>query len=235
MFFIVARKGISSTCILIVCALIKKPPFCPLLDIGQQTGYNRFMSSILDLPEVRERVSRVSVAEYHRMGEFNEDRRRTELIQGIVIEKLSKTALHRRLAMRLYQIIAACAPADFFVMKEEPLTLHDSEPEPDVSVIAGNEDDFFSKHPETAALVVEVAVSSPALDRANAPLYAEAGVLEYWIVLGREQRIEVYRQPVSGQYEQKLIVSRGQSLECASVPGVTVDLDALFAKPPGVE
>ncbi len=193
------------------------------------------MSSILELPEVRERVSHISVADYHKMDEFNDNRRRTELIRGIIIEKMSKSALHRRLAMAIYRIIAACVSDGFFVMKEEPLTLHDSEPEPDVSVIAGNEDDYFSRHPDSAALVVEVAVSSPALDRANAPLYAEAGVQEYWIVLGREQRIEVYRQPVDGQYQQKLVLSRGQLLDCGSVSGVTIDLDALFAKPPGVE
>jgi Uma2 family endonuclease len=34
--------------------------------------------------------------------------------------------------------------------------------------------------------VVEVAVSKPELDRENAALYAEAGVKEYWIVLGNK-------------------------------------------------
>lgn len=193
------------------------------------------MSSILDLPEVRERVSRISVADYHKMDEFNENGKRTELIRGIVIEKMSKSALHRRLAMRLYRLIANAIPEGFFSMKEEPLTLRDSEPEPDVSVVAGAEDDFFSRHPETAALVVEVAISSPALDRASAPLYAEAGVEEYWIVLGREQRVEVYRQPVNGQYLQKHVLSRDQVLQCASVPSVEINLAELFAMPPSAE
>ena len=44
------------------------------------------MTAILDIPEVRQRVSRLSVEEYHRLGEFNENGRRTELIRGIVIE-----------------------------------------------------------------------------------------------------------------------------------------------------
>ncbi len=191
------------------------------------------MASILDMPEVRERVSRISVEDYHRMGEFNENRRRTELLRGIVIEKTSKSALHRWLAGRLHRLIAACIPEGFFVLKEEPLTLQDSEPEPDVSVIKGQEDDFFSHHPSSAALVVEVAVSSPALDRASASMYAEAGIEEYWIVLGREQRIEVYRQPVQGQYQEKRVFSRGQTLACAAVLGVVVELDVLFAQPSG--
>lgn len=48
------------------------------------------MPAILELPEVRERISTLSVAEYQRLDEFNGRGRRTELIRGIVIEKLSK-------------------------------------------------------------------------------------------------------------------------------------------------
>ncbi len=73
--------------------------------------------------------------------------------------------------------------------KEEPLSLADSEPEPDISVTRGGEGDFSSAHPTTAELVVAVAVSSPALDRENASLYAEAGVKEYWIMLGTEREL----------------------------------------------
>ena len=47
------------------------------------------MKSILDLPSVRARVSRTSVEEYHRQPEFNENGKRTELIRGLVLEKMS--------------------------------------------------------------------------------------------------------------------------------------------------
>jgi hypothetical protein len=53
------------------------------------------MSAILEIPEVRQRVSPLSVEDYQRLGEFNEHGRRTELIRAIVIEKMSKSHLHR--------------------------------------------------------------------------------------------------------------------------------------------
>jgi hypothetical protein len=59
------------------------------------------MPAILELPEVRERVSTLSVDEYHRLDEFNEHGRRTELIRGIVIERMSKSPLHAAIAKRL--------------------------------------------------------------------------------------------------------------------------------------
>jgi Uma2 family endonuclease len=77
------------------------------------------------------------------------------------------------------------------VRREDPLTLKDSEPEPDIAVVRGSESEFFHAHPTTAELVIEVAVSSPVLDREAASLYAEAGVKEYWIVLGTTRQIEV--------------------------------------------
>jgi hypothetical protein len=42
------------------------------------------MPALLELPEVRERVSTLTVDEYHRLDEFNEHGRRTELTRGIV-------------------------------------------------------------------------------------------------------------------------------------------------------
>lgn len=187
------------------------------------------MSTILDLPEMWERVLRFSVEEYERMAELAVFTRRSELIRGVVLEKWSKSPLHRSLAKELYDRIKASLPAGFTVFQEAPLRLADSEPEPDIMIVAGHERDFRQKHPMTATLVIEVAVSSPALDRANAVLYAEAGVPEYWIVLGATRQIEVFRRLESGVYRAQTTVSFPGTLTCASVAGIEVSLSALFA------
>src|SRR5438876_83878 len=65
-----------------------------------------------------------------------------------------------------------------------PIALdEDSEPEPDVAIVAGKALDYLDGHPSSAALVVEVADSSLRLDRRlKSGLYARAGLAEYWIV-----------------------------------------------------
>jgi Uma2 family endonuclease len=82
---------------------------------------------------------------------------------------------------------------------QAPLALDDdSEPEPDVAVVAGEYRDYVSGHPSTAALVVEVADSSLGLDRRlKVGLYARAGLPEYWIVNLVEGVLEVHRGPRS--------------------------------------
>ena len=182
------------------------------------------MPAILEIPEVRQRLSRLSVREYHRLDEFNENGRRTELLRGIMIEKMSKSPLHSFIAKRLYDLIASGLPKGLIVRREDPLTLADSEPEPDLAIVSGAETDFLYAHPTTAELVIEVAVSSPALDRENAALYAEARVTEYWIVLGEQRQVEVYRQPENGRYRETRIFGTEDVLECAGVKLRVADL-----------
>ena len=141
---------------------------------------------------------------------------------------MSKSPLHGLIAALLYDRLAAQVPKGLSVWKEEPLTLADSEPEPDISITRGERRNRAQGHPSTAELVVEVAVSSPALDRENAALYAEAGIKEYWIVLGSERRVEVYRRPESGRYQETQTLGSEDWLECAAVPGVRLQVLSLF-------
>ena len=187
------------------------------------------MSAILDLPEVRDRVARWSVEAYEQLVGLGVLDKKSELIRGIIVQRMPKSPLHFTLTKRIYDHFQSQRIMGCIVRQEGPLRLVDSEPEPDVAIVRGSESDFTTRHPTTAELVVEVAVSSVALDRENASLYAEAGVPEYWIVLGEERRIEVYRQPVDGAYQQKRLYSVGETLACEGVPGLSVPLEEWFA------
>lgn len=184
------------------------------------------MTISLKDPGSQKRVRPLSVAAWHCMIRENLAPARAELIRGTIIEKMSKSILHIKLADRLFKVFEHSLANTHWCRKEDPLTLADSEPEPDISVIAGSERDF-QQHPATAALVVEVAVTTLADDRELADLYAEAGVTEYWIVNAPARSIEVYRQPVNGHYSSMSTFTEGQSIPCAVLP-VTVDVATLF-------
>lgn len=181
------------------------------------------------MPEVRQRVSPLSVKDYHRLSEFNENGRRTELIRGIVIEKMSKSPVHSTIVALLYRLLIARVPKGCSVRQEQPLTFKDSEPEPDIAVVRGAERDFRNSHPDTAELVIEVALANPALDRENASLYAEAGVKEYWILLGKEQQVEVYRLPENGRYQERFVAGVSDTLECRHLKEVRLRVSDLLA------
>ncbi len=186
------------------------------------------MAAILDLAEVRERVARWSVEDYEHLVEQGLAPKRGELIRGIIIDKMSKSPLHCKLAKRLYDRFFSLGLEGLVVFQERGLRLADSEPEPDIAVARGVESDFNASHPSTAELVVEVAVSSVAADREYASLYAEAGVPEYWIVLAEAGQVEVRRGPVDGAYRELQIYGAGDTLVCRNVPGLTVVVAEFF-------
>jgi len=184
--------------------------------------------TLLENPAVRARVARFTVAQYHQLGEYSATGRRTELIRGYVFEKMSKSPQHSSTGSHIYDLLSPRFPSGWWVRKEEPLTFADSEPEPDVSVVPGRRQDYQQSHPRTAALVVEVAVTTLAEDRALVDLYAEAGIEEYWIIIPGERSVEVYRRPMGTAYQETFRVSGDAILACAAFPEVKIALAELF-------
>ena len=164
------------------------------------------------------------------MPEYNANGRRTELVRGIVIEKGIKTPMHCYLQSCLFRLVLAAAAGGSTVFQHDPITLTDSEPEPDISVVAGTLDDFWDAHPTTALLAVEIADTTVELDRAKVELYAEAGVAECWLVLVQEQAVEVLTEPRDGIYVQRRLYTSEMTLVSTVLPTLRVELDSLFKR-----
>jgi Uma2 family endonuclease len=190
------------------------------------------MTSLLELPAFRERVHRMSVEEYHRAGDTGVLSDDLELLRGIVVTKMPKSPLHELVSQKLMKRLLAQVPSGFEVRREGPLTLRDSEPEPDISVVRGKADDWAIAHPSTAHLVVEVAVTSTALDEGKAEIYAETAIPEYWLVRPEDRVVDVYREPTSEGFLSKTTLTERDTLRCASIPGVEFAVaDILPARP----
>ena len=186
------------------------------------------MTSILDVPEIRASVHRWTVADFRALAEDQPGYEHSELIRGVIVEKEMKTLLHDKLVDVAAEFLRGAVRGTWWVRQEASMRLADSMPEPDVSVVAGTRNDYDDK-PTTAALIVEVAVTSLAADREKAALYAEAGVGEYWIVLAEAGQVEVYRRPEASAYLERRTYRRGETIETASVTGGPVAVEALFA------
>ena len=188
------------------------------------------MTSLLELPTVRERMHRLSVADYHRAFEAGAISENVELLRGIIVTKMPKSPLHEFVGQKLMLLLLALLPKMFQVRRESPLTLRDSEPEPDLSVVRGQPEDWLAGHPTTAQLVVEVAVTSAAVDESKAEIYAEAGIPEYWLVHAVERTVDIYREPTPEGYRRKITLAASDSLQSTSLPGVSFPLADIFPR-----
>src|SRR5271165_1198539 len=94
---------------------------------------------------------RITVDEYERMvedGTLPEDND-LELIEGRLVAKMAKSNEHRTVTQRTQRAIARLLPPGWHVCKEDPIRIpgRDSEPEPDISVVRGEIDDYEDRHP----------------------------------------------------------------------------------------
>jgi Uma2 family endonuclease len=143
-------------------------------------------------------VRRWSRAEYGRLvdlGVLNGEP--IELIGGQLVVAEPQGNRHAMGVGVVGAVLNAALPRGWIVRMQAPIALDDeSEPEPDVAVVAGTHGDYRTTHPKRAALVVEVADASLVFDRGlKAGLYARGGVEDYWIVNLIERAVEVYRDP----------------------------------------
>jgi Uma2 family endonuclease len=120
-----------------------------------------------------------------------------ELLDGVLVVREPQGSGHAALVGQIGHVLQTAFGAGWHARLHAPLAVDvESEPEPDVAVVAGAYRDYLGAHPSTAALVVEVADSSLTVDRrVKGGLYARAGLVEYWIVNLVDGTLEVYRQP----------------------------------------
>jgi Uma2 family endonuclease len=187
------------------------------------------MNAILEQPEVRKRVHSWSVDDYHALGAAGCVDESVELLRGMIVEKMSKSPLHTAIVRRLFRFLFPHAEAlglDLF--KEDPLTLADSGPEPDLAVVQPAPYDQLQSHPATAALVIEVAITSIEVDRGKAPIYAEAGIPEFWLVRPESSEIDIFSRPENGVYQNVETIGAGGVLTSAVFPDFSLPVDELF-------
>lgn len=156
--------------------------------------------------------------------------RHVELLDGVLVEMSPQSPAHATVIRHLTRHFAPMP--QWWTDVQLPLEVHpDSEPEPDIAVRA--EKPQPSRHPSTAELVVEVAVSSQLIDRnVKAAKYAAANVPNYWLVDVPASAVEVRTQPGPDGYARCETYHEGETVPCPLDGVADLDVAALLA---GVE
>jgi len=186
------------------------------------------MTTVLDHPEVRASLMPLSVDFYHEMARLGMIGEEVELLDGFIVKKMSKSPLHETTVRRCARLLLQFLPEGHFLMKEAPLTLAKSEPEPDLAVVAGDEEEFTLHHPLTALLVMEISVTTLQKDRSKAAIYAAAAVGEYWLIEPETKRLTVYRLPEGPRYREMVTYEGENTVFSKVLPGFSLGLVELF-------
>jgi Uma2 family endonuclease len=149
-----------------------------------------------------------TVDEFYQMAEagiLREDDR-VELLNGEVVQMTPIGSRHAACVDRLARNFHDRVDRSVIVRVQSPVRLDDfSEPQPDLALLRFRSDFYADAHPRPAdvLLIVEVADTSADLDRAvKVPLYARAGIPEFWIVDLAAKAVDVYQDGSAEGYRR---------------------------------
>jgi len=153
-----------------------------------------------------------------------------ELIQGEIVQMAPTGPEHSTTNDRAgRRLILLLADKPYYVRIQNPLSLGDSEPVPDIAVVPGKPEDYREAHPSSALLVIEIADTSLEYDRTvKAGVYASAGIPEYWIVNLVERVVEVYREPTQTGCRSVHLTTVEESISPLFEPNLRIDVKGLL-------
>jgi Uma2 family endonuclease len=165
------------------------------------------VDSIAAVP--KDLIWRMDVEKYHAMVEAGilTDDDPVELLEGWLVFKMPKNPHHRAATKLVREAIEQRLPENWYVDSQEPITIGNSEPEPDVVVVRGDTRQYLDRHPGPADIGLVVEVSDTTLDRdrgVKKQAYARAGIPIYWIVNLVDSQVEVYSQPSEAEADYLL-------------------------------
>ncbi|MDZ7962510.1 MAG: Uma2 family endonuclease [Aulosira sp. DedQUE10] len=184
-------------------------------------------------------AKRFTLDEYHRLTElgfFHEDDH-LELINGEIIEMVSKGKAHETCLRKLWKELPKLVGDRATLQSQAPITLPpNSEPEPDFAILQNRSDDYLSAHPAPTDVLLVIEVSDSSLDYdqiVKIPLYAKAGISNYWIFNLFDNHLECYSEPYQDNlgkygYSNKRIVLPIQVISLPCLPELLLDLNRIF-------
>ncbi|MFI5455207.1 MAG: Uma2 family endonuclease [Isosphaerales bacterium] len=157
---------------------------------------------------------RMTVDEYERIGEMLDDPR-VELIDGYLVKKMPKKPEHSWTTKAVLKALESRLPQGWASRQEQPVRIPAyDEPEPDIAIVRGTDDDYRHRIPEATdvGLLVEVSATNVSADRQQGNLYGRSGIPVYWIVNLVDRRVEVYTDPGPAGYASRTDFPSGQQV-----------------------
>ncbi len=172
-----------------------------------------------------------SVDDYHRMIDVGIlCDRQVELISGEIIEVSPEGPTHRFISVKLVKYLKLLLAESAEIYESHPITLIDSEPEPDIAIVKSPDLLYRNRHPQPEEIywLIEIADKTLAKDKQiKQQVYAVAGIKEYWIIDVKNKELIVYRNPDGKKYQQQNQFKNG-IINPISFPDLNIEVNNLL-------
>lgn len=158
-------------------------------------------------------ITKWSVADYQQMRKLGIlDYHNCELINGVIWDMAPEGEVHRFLNHRGVKYLRSLMQGKAEIFEAHPITLADSEPQPDIAVVRLPDTRYLQHHPypEDIYWLVEVADTTLAYDMTTKrQLYAQAGISEYWVLDVTRKQLTIFKDLQQGDFVTQTTMNQG--------------------------
>jgi Uma2 family endonuclease len=177
-------------------------------------------------------VSPLSTDQYLRMidaGILDDDK--VELIGGVITAMAPAGPDHVGSLYALTECFAKVIDQFVLAVQGTIVIAEGNVFDPDLALLRGKPEGYHKSHAraEDIALIVEAAASSYKKDRhVKLPIYAAAGIAEYWLVDLDRQTLTVFRDPDGAAYRSEQSFAGDQAVSPLACPDLSIRVADIF-------
>jgi Uma2 family endonuclease len=170
-----------------------------------------------------------------------------ELLEGDIVEMSPEGIEHSATNRSINDYLRDLLKGKAYISESHPITLDNSEPEPDIAVVRLPSSIYYQHHPyaEDIYWLIEVAAESRVGERRKGTsaktskrtltkdleiktiTYARNGIPEYWVVDLKNKQLIVHTQPDRDKYLQIVTYNKG-TITPQAFPNCQIPLDKIL-------
>ncbi len=178
-------------------------------------------------------IAKWTIEQYHELVATGIlDERRVELLDGDIVEMPPAGMPHAVYCGRTVEYLRELLRDRAEIREAHPVTLpNNSEPEPDVAIVRAPDTQYLDHHPYPEDIFWSIEYSDTTLTKdlnTKQRIYAQAGILEYWVVNLQASELIVFRGVGNDGYQTETKLIDG-SIAPLSFPDLEVEVRKLFS------
>ena len=156
--------------------------------------------------------------------------KRVELLEGEIIPMSPEGIPHRNTNHKVVKYLRQLLDGVAEVYESHPITLDNSEPEPDIAIVRLPESIYDAHHPypEDIYWLIEISNETLIKDLEQKTItYARNGIVEYWVIDLKNNKLVVHTQPQNDSYSQIVELTTGY-ISALAFPQISIAINRLL-------
>lgn len=172
-----------------------------------------------------------SIADYHQIIESGVlEGKSVELLEGEIIAVSPESPIHSSRIDTVAEYLRKVLQKVAKVREAHPITLDNSEPEPDIAIVRFNKNNYATRHPYSQDIYWLVEISKNTLTKdltEKSVIYARNGIREYWVIDLVNKKLWLFTNLQNQSYQNRQELTMGM-INPIAFPQINIEVEKLL-------